>query len=79
MRDGSAVETASAGWEGMVGLPAFLGVESAPAQAVCQKAAKRSDSTRAPCSAKSRRSGELRTILNRYTQAYFRQVAQAGL
>ncbi len=36
MSDGSAVETAAVGWEGMVGLAGFLGTDRTTAQAFCQ-------------------------------------------
>jgi CRP-like cAMP-binding protein len=78
MTDGSAVETATVGWEGMVGLPVFLGVECTPAQAFCQIPG---DALRLDAGTLQReidRSGQLRTILNRYTQAHFTQIAQAS-
>jgi CRP-like cAMP-binding protein len=76
--DGSAVETASVGWEGMVGLPVFLGAESTPAQAFCQipGEALRLDTGTLQRTVAS--GGELRSILGRYTQAHFTQVAQAS-
>jgi len=78
MTDGSAVETASVGWEGMVGLPVFLGAESAPAQAFCQipGVALRLDA--GTLQGEAARGGALRSILDRYTQAYITQVAQSS-
>jgi CRP-like cAMP-binding protein len=78
MSDGRAVETAAVGWEGMVGLPVFLGTDRTPAQAFCQIPG---DALRLGTGTFQRevaRGGELRSILNRYTQAHFTQVAQAS-
>lgn len=78
MGDGSAVETAAVGWEGMVGLPVFLGADRTPAQAFCQIPG---DALRLETGTLQRevaRGGELRSVLNRYTQAHFTQVAQAS-
>jgi CRP-like cAMP-binding protein len=76
--DGSAVETATVGWEGMVGLPVFLGVESTPAQAFCQIPGEALRLDSGMLQREVARGGELRAILNRYTQAHFTQVAQAS-
>ena len=78
MSDGSAIETAAVGWEGMVGLPVFLGTDRTPAQAFCQIPgdALRLDTRTLQCEVAS--SAELRSVLNRYTQAHFTQVAVAS-
>src|SRR5215203_5304231 len=78
MPDGSAVETATVGYEGMLGVPVYLDSEQSATQAFCQVA------TRALCMPADvfRRAvtqeATLRTILNRYTQALFMQVAQTS-
>jgi len=78
MSDGSAVETATIGYEGMVGLPLFHGVDRTAAQCFCQVPG---ESFRMPAGdfqAELRRNGALVTILGRYTQALITQVAQSS-
>ena len=72
---GTAVETATVGNEGMVGLPLFLGTDRAPGKAVCQVAG---TSLRLPAAAfrTAAADGPLHARLHRYTQALFTQVAQ---
>ena len=76
MADGSAIETATVGHEGMVGLPVFLGTDQMSAQAFCQipGAAQRveRDAFRRAFEA----SRPLTHVLQRYTQALFGFVAQ---
>jgi CRP-like cAMP-binding protein len=78
MADGTAVETATAGPEGMIGLPLFHGTDRTSAQAVCQIAGDayrlraerfREDATRP---------GSLHTILHKYSQALFTLIAQSS-
>jgi hypothetical protein len=67
MSDATAVETATVGNEGMVGLPVFLGADRTPAQAFCQIPG---DALRMESGVFRReveRGGELRAVLNRYT------------
>lgn len=78
MTDGSAVETATVGLEGMVGLPVFLGVESTPAQAFCQIPGEALRLDTGTFQREVARGGELSATLSRYTQAHFTQVAQAS-
>lgn len=76
--DGSAVETATVGFEGMVGVPVFLDTDrSAATQAFCQISG---ESLRMPADAFRRATQEtdLRPVLNRYIQALFTQVAQSS-
>ena len=76
--DGSAVETATVGREGMVGLPVFLEADHATARAFCQMAGDafrlRADVLRRELAS----GGKLRSLLGRYTQAYITQVAQTS-
>jgi CRP-like cAMP-binding protein len=78
MTDGTAVETASVGREGMVGLPVFLGAESTSAQAFCQIPGEALRLDTGTLQREAARGGELRWILNRYTQAHFTEVAQSS-
>ena len=78
MADGSAVETATVGREGMVGLPVFLGTDQTSAQAFAQipGAALRipADAFRSAVAD----SHVLTRALHRYTQALFTLVAQGS-
>jgi len=70
------VEIATVGWEGMVGLPLFLGVGSSPHAAFCQipgpAARLGADDLRRALTA----DGALHRELNRFTQATMVQIAQ---
>jgi CRP-like cAMP-binding protein len=78
MADGNPVETATIGYEGMVGLAVFHRTDRMAVQAFCQVA---SESLRLPATAflaALEQSPELTTLLHRYTQAVFTQLAQAS-
>lgn len=78
MADGSAVDVATVGWEGMVGLPVFLGGGSMAGQAVTQIAG---GALRMPAGAfreEVRQCDALTARLNRYTQALFTELAQSS-
>lgn len=78
MADGTAVETATIGWEGLVGLPLFLGIDRTPAQCFCQIPG---EALRMPARAFREavgHGGQLTTMLNRYTQALFTLLAQSS-
>jgi CRP-like cAMP-binding protein len=71
-----SLEVATIGYEGMVGLPVYLGASSSPQSAFCQVAG---DSARigvAEFRQALGRGGALHTLLNRFTQATMVQVAQ---
>lgn len=77
MQSGKAIEAATIGNEGMVGLPLFLGVDRTPSQAYAQVPGK---SLRIPAEMfqkEVRRSGGLARILQLYTQALLVQISQA--
>jgi CRP-like cAMP-binding protein len=78
MADGSAVETATVGQEGMVGLAVFLGDGRTSLQAFCQVPgeALRLESQR--FRQELARGGKLRELLGRYTQALIAQISQAS-
>jgi CRP-like cAMP-binding protein len=75
MSDGKAVEVATVGNEGMLGLPAFLGADSILGQAFSQVAGvafrMRTDVFR-----RASAGGRFQQLMQRYTQAIFTQVAQ---
>jgi CRP-like cAMP-binding protein len=78
MSDGSAVETATIGYEGMVGLPVFLGTDRTSTQAFCQAPG---DALRMKADVfrrEVRRGRQLPVLLSRYTQALIVQIAQAA-
>ena len=78
MADGTAVETATVGPEGMIGLPLFHGSDQTSSQAFCQVAGEalrmRADLFRAELA----RNGQLTVMLHRYSQALFTLVAQSS-
>ena len=79
MTDGSAVETATVGYEGMVGLSVFHGVDRTAAQCICQVAGTAYRlRTEDFLSEIDRNNSELRSALGRYTEALFTMVAQAS-
>ncbi len=76
MKDGKAVEAATIGNEGMIGLPLFLGVNVTPSRAFTQLAG---DSIRIkadPFQREVRRQGSLAKLLQVYTQASIIQISQ---
>jgi CRP-like cAMP-binding protein len=78
MADGSAVETATVGHEGMLGLPLFHGTDRTSLQAFCQVSG---SAYRMPAGAfkeHAARGGALTTMLHRYSQALFTLVAQSS-
>ena len=78
MADGTAVETATVGHEGFVGLPVFLGTDRASAQAFSQVPGPalrmHADAFREAAA----RSAALTRALHRYAQALFTLVAQSS-
>jgi CRP-like cAMP-binding protein len=75
MSDGTAVEVATVGNEGMLGLPVFLGAESILGQAFSQIAGV-AFRIRTEVFRRAASSGHLQQLMHRYTQAIFTQVAQ---
>lgn len=74
MNDGSMVEVATIGFEGMVGLRAYFGQEPALSQSFIQVAGLDSSALRLPVDVFRRevaRSGALDAVMRRYTQAFF--------
>lgn len=79
MRDGSAVETATIGFEGFVGLPVFLGATQMTAQCFAQVPGSALEmNVQAFRALVSANGGSLQTILHRYTQALLTQIAQSS-
>jgi CRP-like cAMP-binding protein len=78
MADGAAVETATVGNEGMIGLPIFLGTDRTTMQAFCQVRGWALRMEASAFRAALGEGGELPRILGRYTQALFTLVAQSS-
>ena len=76
--DGSSIETATVGREGLVGLALFLGADSTPAQAFCQIPGQALRMKAGAFRAYAARSRSLHALLHRYTQALLTLVAQSS-
>ncbi|MBD2535332.1 Crp/Fnr family transcriptional regulator [Nostoc flagelliforme FACHB-838] len=78
LTDGSAIEVATVGNEGMVGLPVFLGADRIPGECFIQVPGyglrMRVDAFKTHVTASSR----LHDLLQRYTQGLFNQIAQSA-
>ncbi|MCC5601535.1 Crp/Fnr family transcriptional regulator [Nostoc favosum] len=78
LTDGSAIEVATVGNEGMVGLPVFLGADRIPGECFIQVPGyglrMRVDTFKTHVTASS----PLHDLLQRYTQALFNQIAQSA-
>ena len=78
LTDGSAIEVATVGNEGMVGLPVFLGADRIPGECFIQVPGSglrmRVDAFKTHVTASS----PLHDLLQRYTQALFNQIAQSA-
>ncbi|MDQ5852480.1 MAG: Crp/Fnr family transcriptional regulator [Chloroflexota bacterium] len=78
MQDGAAVEVGTVGYEGMVGLPVFLGADSTPSQAFSQIPGESLRMAADVFKAEVANDGPLQGLLNRYTQGLFNQLAQSA-
>ncbi|HVE80140.1 MAG TPA: Crp/Fnr family transcriptional regulator [Gemmatimonadaceae bacterium] len=78
MADGTAAETATVGYEGMAGLPVFLGTDRTASQAFCQVRGEAYRLTTPVFLQAVGESATLRAVLGRYAQALFTLVAQSS-
>lgn len=78
MENGSAVETATVGNEGMVGLPVFLSADSMAGQAFVQVSGTAQRMSVPAFRQELARGGVLGQLLGRYTQAVYTLVAQSS-
>jgi CRP-like cAMP-binding protein len=78
MEDGSVVELATVGNEGMVGLPVFLGAETTSIRALTQVPGEGVRMKAELLREEVRRDGALHDLLHRYTQALFHQIARGA-
>ena len=77
MKEGSILEVATIGKEGMVGLPVFLGAVSSPLQAFAQVPGHALRMSTADFKREVMNGSGLRRVLERYTQALFTQLSQS--
>jgi CRP-like cAMP-binding protein len=77
MRDGSSIEVATIGNEGMVGLTAFLGNEESPNRMIVQVGGEALRMEADDLRAETRSASPLRQVLVRYHTAFHLQVSQA--
>lgn len=78
MADGSAIETATVGMEGMIGLAIFHGTDRTSAQAFCQVAGEAIKMEAGAFREAIARPNTLTALLHRYTQALFTLIGQAS-
>jgi CRP-like cAMP-binding protein len=78
MNDGSGIEVATVGNEGMVGLPVFLGAAKTPLVAFQQIPGESMRMESEEFIKESKRNGALTAILHRYTQSFMVQIAQGS-
>lgn len=78
MSDGTMIEAGVVGYEGMVGLPVFMGAEKTPTRSFYQVAGEAVRMSVEAFRAEIRLNGKLTEILQRYTLAYFGMLAQNG-
>jgi CRP-like cAMP-binding protein len=77
MEDGSEIEVATIGYEGMVGLPVFLGTNQSPARVFWQVAGTAFRLEAGFLEKEKRRGGPLAATLGLYTQGFFAQIARS--
>lgn len=77
LEDGTEIEVATVGYEGMVGLAAFLGTRQAPARAFWQVAGAAFRLDASFLEKEKRRGSPLAETLGLYTQGFFAQIAQS--
>ena len=77
MQDGRAIEVATIGKEGAVGLPTFLGADSSPHRVFAQIAGETLRIDAKALKEETERDKSLRELLARYTVAFLAQVSQS--
>lgn len=78
MDDDQAVEVATIGNEGMVGIPVFLGATSSPGLAFCQVPGKAWRMAAGTFRELANGAGAIQQLLQRYTYAFFTQLSQGS-
>jgi CRP-like cAMP-binding protein len=77
LEDGTETEVATIGYEGMVGLPVFLGTNQSPARSFWQVAGSAFRLDAAFLEKEKRIGSPLAAVLGLYTQGFFAQIAQS--
>jgi CRP-like cAMP-binding protein len=77
MKDGTEIEVATIGYEGMVGLPVFLGTNQSPARSFWQVAGTAFRLDAAFLEKEKRNASPLAAGVGLYTQGFFAQIAQS--
>jgi CRP-like cAMP-binding protein len=78
MENGATAEVGMVGYEGMVGLPAFLGADTVSSKAVVQIQGYAMKMKVEDFTEQANRHGSLHRLLQRYTQALLMQVSQSA-
>lgn len=78
MDNGQAVEVATVGHEGMVGVPVFLGVSTSPGLAFCQVPGVALRMPAGSFRELANGAGAVQELLQRYTYAFFTQISQGA-
>ena len=78
MRNGETIEIATVGNEGVVGIPAYLGIDLAMARGVTQVSGEARRMSVEDFKRAVRNDDDLDTILGRYTYALLMQIARSG-
>ena len=76
-QDGRAAEARAVGNEGMVGLTVFLGDDTSPSEVLCQVPGEALKMRAADFASEVRQSGQLQSVLRRYTRAVLCAAAQS--
>jgi CRP-like cAMP-binding protein len=74
---GMTVEVGTVGNEGMVGMPVYFGVKSSPTEGVWQVSGETFRMTAKDFRQELEREGELRSVLQRFSQAWINQISQS--
>jgi CRP-like cAMP-binding protein len=78
LKDGTEIEVATIGYEGMVGLPLFFGTDQSPARSFWQIAGSAFRLDAAFLQKEKRNASPLAAALALYTQGFFAQIAQSA-
>jgi CRP-like cAMP-binding protein len=78
MNDGTGIEIATVGNEGMIGLPVFLGADKVPLVTVQQIAGESVRMERKLFGREMKRNAQLSAVLHLYTQTFLVQIAQGN-
>ncbi len=79
MENGASAEISVVGNEGMIGIAVFMGGESTPSRAIVQSAGEAYRLPQQKLMDEFNHSGEMRTLMLRYTQALITQMAQTAV